>query len=82
MVMIVGGGGGGGTVCTTAVIGGIGWSRGEESAIEGVEAVEGGDGHCAGGDTQVEVKDWRISTNPGLSAGSCLQHSSTMSQIG
>lgn len=62
-------------------MGDIGWIWKESISEEG-QVVEGGDGHLAGGCKQAEVKEWRISSSFGLSSGSFLQHSSTMSQMG
>ena len=71
---------------TAVGVGGMARTRGEEFAIESVGEVMGGDGggsgHVAGGDMLAEVKVWKISTNCGLSAGSCFQHSSRTSQMG
>ena len=46
----------------------------------GDEMGEGGDGQSAGGFSPAEVKESRMVTSFGLSAGSFLQHSSTISQ--
>jgi len=74
---------GGRSGSATASVGGVGGVRGEEFGMEDVEAgVTGGDGHAAGGDALVEVKVRRILVSFGLCAGSCLQHSSTVSQMG
>ena len=49
---------------------------------ESVEAITGGDGHSAREDILPEVRVWKISSNCGLSIGSCLQQSSVISQMG
>lgn len=61
------------------MISGVGGTGGE-FVMEGVEGVAGGDGHSGGG-VSAEVRERRISSNCGLSAGSCLQQSSTVFQI-
>lgn len=61
---------------------GTGWFHEEYSVLSGDDVTEGGDGHSAGGSIPAAVKEERMSSSLGLSAGSFLPHSSTISQTG